>query len=286
MNPIHDHHINKHAIANEEFKFACANCGKLITTTPGAPGSAQVKCNRCGHTMLYFVDPQQKTANKSAPPPIRVRLYPSKKFPGDFQIKVPLEINKRYSYLCANPDCSKIDTFTPRNIGSRRHKCKWCSTIIHYQAVESGPTDEFNDDSQGNDSIENQHCPPTDPAGKQTEPISRGNHAEGLIEWRWWHRRYIVNLDKDLIIIGRDDKDNPCDIMIKDKYMSACSLEIRKEFAASGGIIYLATVRRATNPVLIQQREYPENSSIYLNDGDIIKMGKTTLTFKLRKDKT
>ena len=277
MNSVQDHHIDKRAIANEEFKFKCKNCGNLMVTTPGAPGSAQTKCKQCGHTMLYHVDPPKTTGDENVPLPARVKLSPSQKFPGDFQINIPLEINKRYIYLCANPDCSRVGSFAPREIGLRKRKCKWCSTTIHYQVVESETIDaqqaKCAHQSRGQQKV-------------KTEPVQPPVCAEAFIAWRSMWNLHKVAIDKDVTVIGRDDKDNPCDIMIKDKYMSACSLEIKKEFAASGGVIYLATVRRATNPVLIQQREYPVNSSIYLNDGDIIKMGKTTFTFKLRKDKT
>lgn len=294
MSPIQDHYLDKHAIANEEFKFECVNCGKLVTVTPGAPGTAKTRCKHCGHTIVYQVDSQKMPVNNKSQKPISVKLFPSEKCPGDYQVKGSLELNKCYCLLCPNPGCSRAITFTPKEIGPRKLRCKWCSTIIRYKVIDVPKC--VSDAKTGN-----QH-PSTDPVDKGIS----SKHSKAYIEWGPLINSHQVNLDKDVTIIGRDINKYPCDIetsgcdscwrtgndgekypceiMIKDKHVSACSLEIKKEHTASGGVSYKATVRRAYNPVLIQQRIYSEKSSIYLNDGDIIKMGETTLTFKLRKD--
>lgn len=274
MNPLQDHYIDKHAIANEEFKFECVNCGNLMTAIPGAPGTAQAKCKQCGHTMLYQVDPPKRSNKKKDQAPISVKPIPSKKCPGDYEIKGLLNLNQCYSFLCPSPDCSKVISFIPKESGPRKLRCKWCSTIVRYRAGNS--------ESNGEHAVDNQK---KSGSGTETEPISlEPKSSEAYMVWGMLnhHKAPLVN---DMTVIGRFDNDNTSDIMIKDKYMSARSLEIKKEISANGGILFKATVLRASNPVLIQQRDYPEKSSIYLNDGDIIRMGMTTLTFKLKKNK-
>ncbi len=283
-----DHYIDKHAIANEEFRFECMNCGNQMTTTPGAPGTAQSKCKKCGHIMLYHVD--KSPIKKKEHNPLCVKLSPSKKFPGDYQINEPLSLNKSYYFMC--PKCSKIHKIQPKETGERGVSIGSCSFNIYFKVQKNQPI-------------------PTD-----TDRVggSSNTQAKAYIEFyerdRWWKicHKVMVNLDEDLTIIGRNihkkpcdfeksgckscwrrDKHNvkyPCDILIKDKYMSACSMEIKKEISASGGVTFKATILRASNDLQIQRRTYPVNSSIYLKDGDIIKMGKTTITFKLKKDKT
>ena len=49
---------------------------------------------------------------------------------------------------------------------------------------------------------------------------------------------------------------------------------------APKGFTYKLTVKKCTNPVLINGKEQEVGNSIYLNYGDTILVGNTTLTFK------
>lgn len=287
-------YIDEHATANEDFEFKCAHCGNLIKTRPGGPGSAQSTCKRCGHTMLYHVDLPQRPIGEDVQLPINVKLTQSKTHADDFQIEEPLSLEKSYCFLC--PKCDKIHTITPKQKGERGIIFNHCSLRLYFRVMDT------NDPGQP-DNLE----PDTNVRQRQTDLLDNGETAKAYIKWSYWGMKHQVLLDKNVTIIGRDiikypcdlgtsgcnscwrlSKDqeaNLCDIMIRDKYISACSLEIRKEYAASGGILYRAIIHRASNPVLIQRREYPKDSSIYLNDGDIIVLGKTTLTFKLKRIK-
>lgn len=100
----------------------------------------------------------------------------------------------------------------------------------------------------------------------------------------WWsltgRKQFILRVGKNYV--GRKDDDNPSDLSLKDEYASAKSIYIDVDKTSRGYTFHL-TVEHATNPVLINGKEQPVGSSFYLNDGDIIKLGNTTLTFKPAK---
>lgn len=80
--------------------------------------------------------------------------------------------------------------------------------------------------------------------------------------------------------IGRDDDELKSDIVIKDDYVSRQSVLL--EVIPKGGkeCLYKITVKHASNPVLVNGKEIAIGESAYLNYGDTILVGNTTLTFK------
>lgn len=81
------------------------------------------------------------------------------------------------------------------------------------------------------------------------------------------------------ITIGRKDDKTPSDIAIDD--MTASRRSVRIEITKgeqSGGYIFKLTVLRTTNAVYVNHNSMYTNDSVYLNLGDIIKIGQTSFT--------
>lgn len=81
------------------------------------------------------------------------------------------------------------------------------------------------------------------------------------------------------ITIGRSDDKDPSDISINDMTASRQSVKIditRGE--QSGGYIYKLSVLRTTNAVYVNHNAMYANDRVYLNLGDIIKVGQTSFT--------
>ena len=79
--------------------------------------------------------------------------------------------------------------------------------------------------------------------------------------------------------IGRKSNDVPSDIGLDDGTASRRSVKIvvtRGE--QTGKYIFKLVVLRTTNAVYVNQNALYNNSEIYLNYGDTIKLGETTLT--------
>lgn len=85
-------------------------------------------------------------------------------------------------------------------------------------------------------------------------------------------------------VVGRADKESPSDINIKnDPAVSRRSIAI-DVIPKENGYFFKMKVLSATNPVLHNDKPLAEGEVIYLNYGDGIKLGRTTLRFnKLRK---
>ena len=81
-------------------------------------------------------------------------------------------------------------------------------------------------------------------------------------------------------LIGRKDPVKKSDIQFNDPEMSRQSVQIDAE-PRNGVMSFTLTVLKDLNPVLVNGRRVPQGMSVLLRSGVKIKMGQTTITFKL-----
>lgn len=104
----------------------------------------------------------------------------------------------------------------------------------------------------------------------------------GQLEWR----KNILQKNKAELkpganTVGRNDPMELSDINIDDNTVSRRSLLIEVERDDNqSGYRYRLTVVKATNPVTVNSKRLEPGNCIYLNFGDTIKVGNTTLTLK------
>ena len=89
-----------------------------------------------------------------------------------------------------------------------------------------------------------------------------------------------VRLYDGTTIVGRKDAYTPSDISFIDPEMSRRSVQIDAE-PRNGVMSFTLTVLKDLNPVLVNGRRVPQGMSVLLRSGMKIKLGQTTLTFKL-----
>jgi hypothetical protein len=89
-----------------------------------------------------------------------------------------------------------------------------------------------------------------------------------------------VRLYDGTTIVGRKDANTPSDISFIDPEMSRRSVQIDAE-PRNGVMSFTLTVLKDLNPVLVNGRRVPQGMSVLLRSGMKIKLGQTTLTFKL-----
>ncbi len=83
--------------------------------------------------------------------------------------------------------------------------------------------------------------------------------------------------------VGRADPDTPSNISIKnDPTISRRSVTI-EVVPKENGVLFKMKVLRAANPVLHNNKPLMEGEIIYLNYGDSIRLGRTTLRFNKQK---
>ena len=171
-------------------------------------------------------------------------------------------VDKVYSFIC--PRCHSVFISKTVNDDVVKVKCPECDTYICFS-------------SQG----ERQ-----DSTIRRTQIIN-GNESstlEGVLVWSNNGHVESKVLMPGETTIGRKSNDVPSDIGLDDGTASRRSVKIvvtRGE--QTGKYIFKLVVLRTTNAVYVNQNALYNNSEIYLNYGDTIKLGETTLTLLANK---
>lgn len=166
-------------------------------------------------------------------------------------------VDKVYSFIC--PRCHSVFISKTVNDDVVKVKCPECDTYICFS-------------SQGER---------RDSTIRRTQIIN-GNESstlEGVLVWSNNGHVESKVLMPGETTIGRKSNDVPSDIGLDDGTASRRSVKIvvtRGE--QTGKYIFKLVVLRTTNAVYVNQNALYNNSEIYLNYGDTIKLGETTLT--------
>lgn len=107
----------------------------------------------------------------------------------------------------------------------------------------------------------------------------------GMLVWRKFLFKKCVVLEDGINTIGRKFEGEPPKVSINDEYISRNSAIILVENTLEKGTTYQFVLKKTRNPVLVNGRQMKVGESIYLQFGDTIQMGHTTMTFKKAKDK-
>ncbi len=189
---------------------------------------------------------------------------------GIYVINSKAEIGEEYFVKC--PVCGNELDIVAKKTEADKVICS-CKTVIAFVGKPAPSSEE----AEPEEKVEPK---------KDTEKIQKRKRIKrnGLIQWGVWPFKQSYTLSEGSNIIGRTDKSEPSDIQIKDSYVSRRSVNI--EVSESGeGYHFKFKVLRAANPVYVNGHEHDEGTSIYLNDGDTIRLGSTKLRFVL-EDKT
>lgn len=111
-------------------------------------------------------------------------------------------------------------------------------------------------------------------------PDSSDNYSRARLEWGSWFRKQTYTFREGENTIGRKHPTVKTDVQLNDSYASVESVMVKVTKKANG-YNYDLVVKNATNPVLLNGREKPIGSITPLNDGDTIRLGNTTLRFKI-----
>lgn len=198
--------------------------------------------------------------------PILGRPVPSDS--GTYVVKNPALVGKVYTIVC--PQCQKVILVKAPAAKAYKLACKDCSTAISFIGKE--PSKRQDDKTSQNASSE-ETSTGTQKYGKPNAKIVWG----GLFSKKSFD---IVRLGQ--YYIGRDDDETKSDVSIKDDYVSRRSLLLEAIPKGGNECLYKLTVKSAANPVLVNGQQKEIGESVYLNYGDTILVGNTTLTFKKR----
>ena len=204
--------------------------------------------------------------------PVLGQAIESKKKKGFYVVKEKAAIGKLYRVAC--PVCQSQLLVKAREEKPWIERCKTCKTTIALQGKAAACSHD-----DGKPQAEPAVSVPTEKVRIQ---VGKEVYASGKLEWGGFfrHKSYLLHEGKNYV--GRNDSEIPSDVNIDDEYVSRRSILIEVAQAPKG-YTYKLTVQKCTNPVLINGREQAVGNSIYLNYGDTILVGNTTLTFKSAK---
>lgn len=209
--------------------------------------------------------------------PLYDKIVPYKN--GAFVLKTLVDIGQPAAFLCKS--CGKPVVFKLPQAGLMGVKCRQCGTLTYVKAK----TAQAQQPAAAPDkpAVQQPAKPTAQKEDTKTHVIGRkGNRSPGLLTWGNIFRRKKFELKEGTYVIGRKDSNCHSDIELGDAEVSRRSVVIevqRKE----DGYYFKMTVKKATNPVLHNNRPLSESESIYLNYGDSIQLGRTVINFSKLK---
>ncbi len=259
-----------------------------------------VCCPKCRHKITLQLNPvpirlpetpvAPEVPQAPAPPPSAAPATPPvllgeavKKSVGGQEVYVynkAANVGEQCRFVC--PECGKTLIDTPAAAGMQKRRCPGCQTFLLYKT--STPQAEVV--AQAKPAVAPQTPPKEKPAHQETLHFNLSNVGAdaGKLVWGSLLHRKHRDLEEGRIVIGRADKSEHSDIELDDSCVSRRSLAIDVSTGVGGkGYEFKFTVLKSLNPVVIAGKMYHTGDSAYLNFGDTIKLGNTTLIFKKKK---
>lgn len=242
--------LNQEFLTNTTYKVACPHCNTTeIPLRSAKAGKGVITCPACKGKSLVTIkeapQPQGTSTGKCAQPAGNA-IKPPVDLGDDFYV------NTAYTIKC--PHCKDAEIqIKQENVGPGLIVCPKCKGRVRITARK-----------------------PTETIAK-SELIQRFRGKLILLRRGWLNKDYPLHDGKNTV--GRYDEYEPSDISIKgDAGISRRSIEILVDHHDKGYSFKL-TVKKATNPVLHNNKPLAVNDSISLNFGDSIIMGKTKFRF-------
>lgn len=198
---------------------------------------------------------------------------------GVYGIKNKAIIGRPYTIVC--PECHNALQIKAESTKAHKRICKNCNTLICYIGKEEDATPMIElEEGEEKSTLTHKYRMGREDNKPDTPYATETATPNAKLVWGGLFRKKSYELNRTgNYYIGRDDDEIKSDIAIDDDYVSRRSVLI--EVTDRGkGCSYKLTVKNATNPVLVNGQEYRLEESVYLNYGDTILVGNTTLTFK------
>ncbi|MBO7609742.1 MAG: FHA domain-containing protein [Muribaculaceae bacterium] len=289
--------VNIVAHAGQEVKFSCPACGCENPYRVLRAGNAIISCRECKSPLLLRIQSQQQNAeisqpaatpvNKSGLNPVPNPNPAPQKNPAAVQnasllgLAVPTSdgsyIIHEHAVLgipvrikCGH--CGKMHVLKPSSAGRKTISCVACSSPIIFNV----------DDPNSSIKVATAKVA----SEPQVTVALRGRDRQqsmGAISFGGFMgiNRKAIRLRVGQNTIGRIDDEKPSSISFNDSFMSRQSvmIDVMPADDARAGYRFLFKVLNAANPVYVNKQQYAVGDSVYLNYGDTIKLGRTTVRF-------
>lgn len=246
-----------------KYMLKCAHCQGVICLNLGTPQASQVQpksaATKPAPSTTQKPEPPQKEKDDEQIPLLGKAILTNRGF---YAVKEKAVAGVKSLFAC--PECGEMVMVNLCKPNKYNVKCKHCGTYTIVKVIEEEPK--------------------TENAGKVKKP-TRKLHSDqpverGQLMWGKLFRRKRYELRNGSTVIGRNDREQPSDLMFDDPTMSCRSVRI--DVDGTDGSCKLS-VLHATNPVSVNGISYPEGSSIYLKFNDTLKMGRTVIVYSKMK---
>lgn len=190
---------------------------------------------------------------------------PERMFDGDniYVISEMAEVGQTYGFIC--PTCHNYFDVKVEREENYKVNCPECDTTICFTSTKNGGPKATAD---------------TNIHRTQVSLRSKMMKSAGMLKWTLDGKEQTKKLKKGTYVIGRQDSLEPSDISLSDSTASRRSVQIEvHKGSRSGNYSFKLTVLKTTNAVFVNNNMLYANDCVYLNYGDILKIGDTALLF-------
>lgn len=188
-------------------------------------------------------------------------------FEGDniFVIYERAQSGQIYTFVC--PCCHNAFLSSTNDSSVKKIKCPECETYICFSTSGRKPT--------------------TKVRLTRVSPLNNTirSYSSVFLVWNDGRQLQKLLLKAGAITIGRKDDKRPSDITLDDLTASRRSVKIEIiKGELSGGYIFRLTVLRTTNAVYVNNNAMYTHDRVYLNIGDVIRVGQTAFKLVHKED--
>lgn len=282
------HKIDVAAHTGQSVSVACPVCGFENPYRVLRTGNAIIACRECKSPLLLRIQggtaiadatrPQAPQSPLPQPAPLpatqAAQLLGVARNAGDGTLAVAehARVGEPVRIKCGN--CGKMHLLKPGTAGKKAISCVACHTTITFTVDDPS--------AQAQVKVETAK----EPAQPQATIAlrDRGNQqAMGAITFGGFMgiKRKTIRLSVGQNTIGRADDEKPSSISFNDSFMSRQSvmIDVLPADDVKAGYRFLFRVLSAANPVYVNKQQYAVGDSVYLNYGDTLKLGRTTMRF-------
>lgn len=285
--------LNINAQPGQDVIITCPDCGCKIPYKVLRIGNAIIACKECKVPLLLRIQqplaPSHSMVSSTAQPVATAQPNPKPIAPvfqnasllglahptddGNFVINEHAVLGVPVRIKCGK--CGKMHLLTPSKAGIKSISCASCSSTIIFSVDAPAAQSPIKVATTKKEATEPQMTVALRDHNKQQ---SMGAISFGGF---WGIKRKIIRLRVGQNTIGRIDNEKPSSISFNDNFMSRQSvmIDVMPADDARAGYRFLFRVMNAANPVYVNKQQYAVGDSVYLNYGDTIRLGRTTVRF-------
>ncbi len=260
---------------NKQCGWMCPKCNEPLIVTPLRPGEQYFTCEKCHAKHYAFVSEEEFYTFSLPKKPRPAGDTPQQPAPQKPVSQQPSSNTDKPAQGMLLGDPGFSDNGLNSNQTPAREERPREPVGVMYgpppQIHKEKPAYTEHDSGEGGETV----------VAVRPKKGTAGQESNGVLQWGniFNRKKYTLRVGEN--IIGRADPQAPCDVQFNDPEMSRRSVCI--EVTPMGkGYEFILTVKKATNPVLVNNAPVPIGARVQLVSGSGITLGKTVINFRVK----